>query len=193
MRAAILVLLCAAVATAAPKPKPGALVLVIDRSGSMQGAKLDAAKAAALAAFDALGAGDRIAVVTFDSEAKLWIPLAGTSDRKFIKTELDRIQAGGGTNIYPALKLAFETLKPLKAGHRHIILFTDGEAPSDGIAELLSDMRASNITASAVGVGDADRNLLAMIADAGEGRLYLIDDISALPKVFAKEVAAAMR
>jgi Mg-chelatase subunit ChlD len=193
MRVAFLVVMFAAVASAAPKvkPQPNGLVLLIDRSGSMQGPKLDAAKAAVLAAFDAVGAADRVAVITFDSEAKLHVPL--TSDRKSFKAAVDKIDAGGGTNIYPALKLAFDTLKPQKLAHRHVILFTDGEAPTDGIPELVSDMRASGITLSAVGVQGADRNLLVMIADAGNGRVYMIDDIAALPKVFAKEVAAAMR
>ena len=54
-------------------------------------------------------------------------------------------------------------------------------------------MRVSGITVSTVGVAGADRNFLAMIADAGDGRLYLVDDVAALPKIFAKEVAAAMR
>jgi Ca-activated chloride channel family protein len=59
----------AAVADAAPKRKPGAVVVVIDRSGSMQGPKLEAAKAAALATLDALAPDDQIAIVAFDSEA----------------------------------------------------------------------------------------------------------------------------
>src|SRR6185436_5762491 len=68
-----------------------------------------------------------------------------------------------------------------------------GEAPHDGIMELVSDMRASRITVSAVGVQGADRGLLSMIADAGEGRLYMVEDIGALPKIFMKETQEAQK
>ena len=54
-------------------------------------------------------------------------------------------------------------------------------------------MRASRITVSCVGVQGADRNMLAMIADAGDGRLYMVEDIGALPKIFMKETQEAQK
>jgi hypothetical protein len=76
---------------------------------------------------------------------------------------------------------------------KHVILMTDGEAPSDGIDELVGDMRASRITVSCVGVQGADRGLLGQIADKGEGRLYMVEDIGALPKIFMKETQEAQK
>jgi Mg-chelatase subunit ChlD len=194
MRLAIsLLVLACAIAGAAPKHRdPAAFVFVIDRSGSMKGAKLDAAKQAALAAVDALGPEDRVAIVVFDSEASVLVRLSRAADRKRIAQQLARLETGGGTNLLPALREAFETLKPVKAARRHVIVLTDGEFPTDGIAELAQDMRAERITISTVGVAGADRNALAMIADAGDGRLYMVD-ITALPKLFAKEVAESLK
>lgn len=191
MRAAILFLLVASVAAAAPKHKPGAVVLVVDRSGSMQGPKLEAAKEAILATVTQLAPDDQIAIVVFDSEASVLVPL--TKPNKAIAKDVAKLQAGGGTNLLPALQSAFDILKPLKLAHRHVILMTDGESPSDGIADLVKTMHDAGITASTIGVQGADRNLLAIIADGGNGRLYMIDDVGALPKIFMKEVASALR
>lgn len=170
-----------------------AVVLVIDRSGSMQGPKLEAAKESARATAEVLSANDYIAVVAFDSEAMKLVQPTRASNKMRISNDIARLQSGGGTNIYPGLKEAFEILQGINAKVKHVILMTDGEAPSDGIAELVQDMRASRITVSCVGVQGADRNLLSMIADGGDGRLYMVEDIGALPKIFMKETQEAQK
>jgi len=170
-----------------------AVVLVIDRSGSMQGPKLEAAKESARATAEVLSPNDYIAVVAFDSEAQIYVHPTRASNKMRISNDIARLQSGGGTNIFPGLKDAFEILQGINAKVKHVILMTDGEAPSDGIAELVQDMRASRITVSCVGVQGADRNLLSMIADAGDGRLYMVEDIGALPKIFMKETQEAQK
>lgn len=170
-----------------------AVVLVIDRSGSMQGPKLEAAKESARATAEVLSPNDYIAVVAFDSEAQVFVRPTRASNKMRISNDIARLQSGGGTNIFPGLKEAFEVLQSINAKVKHVILMTDGEAPSDGIAELVQDMRASRITVSCVGVQGAERNLLSMIADAGDGRLYMVEDIGALPKIFMKETQEAQK
>src|SRR3954469_7328590 len=110
-----------------------------------------------------------------------------------ISNDISRLQSGGGTNIFPGLKEAFDILQGINAKVKHVILMTDGEAPTDGLAELVQDMRASRITVSAVGVQGADRAMLSMIADAGDGRLYMVEDIGSLPKIFMKETQEAQK
>jgi Ca-activated chloride channel family protein len=170
-----------------------ALVLVIDRSGSMQGPKLEAAKESARVTAEVLSPNDYIAVVAFDSEAQVYVRPTRASNRMRISNDIARLQSGGGTNIFPGLKEAFEILQGTNAKVKHVILLSDGEAPSDGIAELVGDMRSSRITVSAVGVQGADRNLLSMITDTGEGRLYMVEDIGSLPKIFMKETQEAQK
>ncbi|HEX5059321.1 MAG TPA: VWA domain-containing protein, partial [Kofleriaceae bacterium] len=170
-----------------------ALVLVIDRSGSMQGPKLEAAKESARVTAEVLSPQDYIAVVAFDSEAQVYVRPTRASSKMRISNDIARLQSGGGTNIFPGLKEAFEILQGINAKVKHVILLSDGEAPTDGLAELVSDMRASRITVSAVGVQGADRNMLAMIADTGEGRLYMVEDIGSLPKIFMKETQEAQK
>jgi Ca-activated chloride channel homolog len=170
-----------------------ALVLVIDRSGSMQGPKLEAAKESARVTAEVLSPNDIIAVVAFDSESAVYVRPQRASNRMRISAEISRLQSGGGTNIFPGLREASEILQGINAKVKHIILLSDGEAPADGLVDLVSDMRAARITVSAVGVDGADRNLLSMITDAGDGRLYMVDDIGALPKIFMKETMEAQK
>ncbi len=169
------------------------IVLVIDRSGSMQGPKLEAAKESARATTEVLAPDDYIAVVAFDSEAQVFVRPQRAANKMRISTEISRLTSGGGTNIYPGLKEAFEVLQNINAKVKHVILMTDGEAPSDGIPELVQEMRGARITVSCVGVQGADKNLLSMIADAGDGRLYMVEDIGALPRIFAKETQEAQK
>ena len=170
-----------------------ALALVIDRSGSMQGPKLEAAKESARVTAEVLSSNDFITVIAFDSEAQIYVPMTRASNRMRISNDIARLNAGGGTNIYPGLKVAFEQLSAVNAKVKHVILMTDGEAPTDGLAELVGEMRSARITVSCVGVQGADRNMLAMISDAGEGRLYMVEDIGALPKIFMKETQEAQK
>lgn len=167
--------------------EPWAVVFVIDRSGSMKGAKLELAKEIARSAAEILAHNDMLGVVAVDFESALIGEVTLASNRMRISTEISRIQPGGGSNLYAGLKQSFEILQPVGAFVKHVIVLSDGQSPSDGVAELVHDMHAAGITVSAVGVQGADRNLLALIADAGAGRLYMAEDIGALPKLLITE------
>ncbi|MBZ0236284.1 MAG: VWA domain-containing protein [Deltaproteobacteria bacterium] len=170
-----------------------ALMLVIDRSGSMQGPKLEAAKESARVTTEVLSPNDVIGVIAFDSEAQVFVRPQRAANKMRISADIARLQSAGGTNIYPGLREAFELLQGVNAKVKHVILLSDGEAPYDGIVDLVQDMRAARITISAVGVSGADRNLLSLIADNGDGRLYMTDDIGALPRIFMKETTEAQK
>ncbi|MFN0252656.1 MAG: VWA domain-containing protein [Kofleriaceae bacterium] len=179
-------------AAASTKPPPSetlAVVLVIDRSGSMGGPKLEAAKEAARATVEVLAPGDTIAVVAFDTESYVVVPSQSASNKMRISTEVSQIVPGGGTNIYPGLKEAYAILGQARATRKHVILLSDGEAPYDGLLSLVKEMKAAGITVSSVGLAGADRTLLSGIADAGEGRLYMVADVGTLPRIFIKETA----
>ena len=70
-----------------------------------------------------------------------------------------------------------------------MVLLSDGEADTEGIEELVKAMRTAKITTTAIGIPGADRNLLNVIG----ARLYMVEDLGALPKIFLKEVREALR
>ena len=168
-----------------------AVMVVIDRSGSMSGQPIEVAKESARATVEVLSPSDLVGVLAFDTEPMSIVRLQRAANRQAISTAIGRLRAGGGTRIYPALREAYQILGPADAQVKHVILLSDGIAPYDGIAELTRDMRASGITVSAVGIGDADRDLLEMIVDNGGGRLYMTDDLAGLPRLFAQETLEA--
>lgn len=172
--------------------EPGALVLVVDRSGSMQGPRLEAVKAAAKAAVGAMHPDDLVSIVTFDSEANVAVQPVAAKQRADIGKHLDGVKAGGGTNILPGLERAKQVLAGIKLTKKHVIVLSDGQAPADGIEALVTGMHEGLITVSTVALGDeADEALLDLIAKAGGGRKYKVTDLKTLSQTFVKELGQA--
>jgi Mg-chelatase subunit ChlD len=171
-----------------------ALVLCIDRSGSMSGIKMELAKDAAKATTEILGNADLIGVVVFDSSARVLVRLQRAANRMRILNDIARLSAGGGTNIRPALQEAFNQLRGARAKVKHVILLSDGQSSYAGIEQLVDEMAGGRITVSAVGVGSgADQTLLQMIAERGGGRFYHTQDPRNIPKIFTKETTQVAR
>jgi uncharacterized membrane protein len=171
-----------------------AMSLLIDKSGSMAGEKMELAKDAAKATVEIMNSSDLISVIGFDSAPQSVVKMQRAANRSRILNDISRIQAAGGTNILAPLEEAFRELQPINARVKHVILLTDGEAPYSGIPELVDQMASAKITVSAVGVGaGADRRLLQMIAERGNGRFYFTQDASNVPKIFTKETSQVAR
>lgn len=171
-----------------------AMMLVIDRSGSMSGTKIEMARAAAAASIEMLGPQDYVGVIAFDDVPQTAIRLQSAASRARLIDEVNRISPAGGTAIFPALEEAFLQLAAQPARIKHVILLSDGQASWDGIAELVEAMRASSISVSSVAVGDgADRALLEMVAELGDGRFYGTQDPRDVPQIFIRETAEVAR
>jgi uncharacterized membrane protein/uncharacterized protein YegL len=177
------------------KDEPGvAMVLVIDRSGSMSGQPLEMAKAAAKATADTLSSDDLLEVIAFDSQPTKVVKMTAAKYRARIQNDIARIQAGGGTEIYSALDASYQSLTVTRARKKHVILLTDGQAPNNGIRDLTQAMVAEGITVSTVGLGGGvDESLLRMISDLGGGRFYKVMDPTQLPRVFTRETEMVSR
>lgn len=171
-----------------------AMVLVIDRSGSMSGLPIEMAKAAAKATADTLSSDDLLEVIAFDSSPTRVVRMTAAKHRARIQNDIARIQAGGGTEIFSALDAAYQSLTTTRARRKHVILLTDGQAPHNGIRDLVQAMAAEGITATSVGLGSGiDETLLRTISDLGGGRLYKVMDPQQLPRVFTRETEMVSR
>ena len=169
-----------------------ALIIVLDKSYSMVGPKLELSKEAAKAALDLLDLTHSFGLITFDDTPYVTVPLQLAIEKPRMNDFISRIIAGSQTNIYPALETAFQALADSEAEVRHIILLSDGKTYADDYEELVSLMSDSDITVSSVAVGqEADRELLANIAAWGKGRAYFIQDAERVPRIFIQETQIA--
>ncbi|MGH7328433.1 MAG: VWA domain-containing protein, partial [Polyangiaceae bacterium] len=171
-----------------------AMVLVLDRSGSMSGLPLEMAKAAAKATADTLASDDLLEVIAFDSQPTRIVKMTPAKHRARIQNDIARIQSAGGTEIFSALDAAYQDLTVTRARKKHVILLTDGQAPNNGIRDLVQAMVAEGMTVSTVGLGGGvDEGLLRMVSDLGGGRFYKVLDPQSLPRVFTRETEMVSR
>jgi Mg-chelatase subunit ChlD len=168
-----------------------ALALVIDRSGSMAGAKMELTKEAARATAEALPDADQIAVIVFDTSAQAIVRLQRAANRQRILGDIARISASGGTEIYAGLREAVDELLPARARKKHVIVLSDGVSQRNEEAlEMAEAAAAARITISTVGVGEgADQTVLKAMATRGGGRFYHTRDPASIPRIFSRETS----
>lgn len=167
-----------------------ALALVMDRSGSMSGPKLEFCKAAAVATAELLTAKDYLGVYAFDSAVTVVVPMSRVpaSGGAALAGAITGLTAGGGTNIQPGMVQARADLGSVKAKIKHMIVLTDGQTAGTGYEAMAAAMRAEGITISTVAVGgDASVPLLQGIAAAGGGQAYQTLDPASITRIFTQD------
>ncbi len=185
--------------------KKASLVFVLDASGSMgnetfflgkQMRKFNAALMAILPVHKQLKKGDRVAVVTFDTQPDLALPLTQDDDGSVLRGALANREGlaakepNGKTNIYPALRLALKLLEPGEEERiQHIILLSDGrQTIQDSIQ--LAEFKEAGVTVTTVATGTLpDRDRLKEIAGTTGGRYYEVSKFdSTLRDTFYREI-----
>jgi Ca-activated chloride channel family protein len=179
---------------------PVNLALVIDRSGSMSGYKLEQAKAAARHLVRQLRDPDRLAIVHYGSDVRtLPSAQATASGREKMIAWIDAIRDEGGTNIGAALSAAQGQLAGAQSDFKvsRMILISDGQ-PTEGMVDssqligLAKEIRTQGISLSAIGVGtDFNEDLMHALAEFGSGSYAYLRDASALATVFQKDLQQA--
>jgi Ca-activated chloride channel homolog len=165
-----------------------ALALVIDRSGSMSGQKIEICKAAAVASAELLTNKDSIGVYAFDSQVHEVVPMTKVTSISTIASQIALIGSGGGTNAYPGMVRAREELNRVKSKIKHMIVLTDGQTSGEGYQALASQCHAEGITISTVAVGaGAQVGLLQSIAAAGGGQSYVTMDPNSIVRIFTQD------
>jgi uncharacterized membrane protein/enamine deaminase RidA (YjgF/YER057c/UK114 family) len=165
-----------------------AVALIIDRSGSMAGEKLEMAKSAAIATAEVLGRNDFIGIYAFDSEAHVVVPMTRLTSVAAVAGQISAVASGGGTHLQPALEQARTALQRVKAKVKHMIILTDGQTSGGGYEALASQCRGEGMTISTVSIGEGSHvALLQAIASAGGGQSYSTMDASTMTRIFTQD------
>jgi Ca-activated chloride channel family protein len=190
-----------------PAP-PLNVCIVLDRSTSMQGEKMDIVKAAAIQVLRNLRPQDILSVVTFSDRAEVIIPAAYYQERSRLEAKIQMIQPGGATEIYQGLELgAKEIMRSVDSKRvNHIILLTDGQTYGDEqqCLALASKLAERGVGISGMGIGKEWNDIFldvlatrtggssAYMAQPQDIKRLLLEKFNALVQTYADDVSLSL-
>ena len=170
-------------------PQGTCVVLIIDKSSSMEGKKIELARLAAIGVVENLKPDDRVGVLIFDNSFMWDVPIRVADNKALIKREISGIIPDGGTQIAPALTEAYRKILPINAAYKHIVLLTDGISEEGDSLGLAKDAANNHVTISTVGLGqDVNRSYLEKIAITAKGKAYMLNEPAGLEQILLKDV-----
>jgi Ca-activated chloride channel family protein len=183
-------------ADGAPARAPRTLQVVLDRSGSMGGERLDAARQALAAVVARLDPRDAFGLVAFDDEVQVTIPAGRLGDKAAVAAAIGSLQPGGMTNLSGGyLRGLQEARRVAGSGGATLLMLSDGHANAgildhDRLEALAAGGRREGVTTATIGLGlDYDEALLAALATGGAGGSHFAIDGDAAGAAVAEEVA----
>ncbi|AUC62521.1 Ca-activated chloride channel-like protein (plasmid) [Cyanobacterium sp. HL-69] len=183
------------------------LGLVIDRSGSMHGDKMEYARQAAIYAVQQLSKGDvetvqgdRLSVTIYDDEVEVIIPSQIVTDKSNIIKRIEKIQPDGMTALYDGwLEGATQVSQHLQPEYlNRVILLSDGlanigETNPDVIGNSVHGLSQRGVSTTTMGIGDDfNEDLMQGMALSGDGNYYYIQNPDQLPSIFSAELQGIM-
>src|ERR1043166_6532461 len=170
-------------------PEGTAVVLIIDKSSSMEGRKIELARLGGIGGVENLPPIDSVGVLIFDNSFQWAVPMRKAEDRSTIEKLISGITPDGGTQIAPALSEAYQKILPQTAVFKHIVLLTDGISEEGDSMQLTKEALANHVTISTVGLGqDVNRAFLEKVATSAEGKSYFLNDPSGLEQILLRDV-----
>ena len=170
-----------------------ALAVIIDTSGSMGGEGVSLAKEVARLALKRLKPHDKAGIVEFYGGKRWAAPMQSAANSIAIQRSLNRLSAGGGTVMLPALEEAYYGMLNVRARTKHIIVLADGGVEEGNFESLLRRMADDGIQVSTVLVGPrAGSSFLAQLAGWGGGQFYSAPSRFQLPEIIAKQPSSSL-
>ncbi len=176
---------------------PVNLALVIDRSGSMGGDKIEKAREAALEAVRQLVADDIVSVIAYDSRVETLVPAQRVGNRRRLEEAIRSLEATGGTALYGGVVRGADEVRRFSEDGRYVnrvILLSDGQAnvgPSspEELGRLGASLMREGIAVTTIGLGlGFNEDLMTRLAQRSDGNTYFVEDSSDLPRIFAAEL-----
>jgi Ca-activated chloride channel homolog len=183
-------------ATAQKRP-PLNISLVLDRSGSMAGDKIEYAKRAAEFVVEQLSAEDMLSIVNYDDHIEVTSASGYVKNKEALKRKIEQLHDRGATNLTGGMLEGYlQTASTKKKGYvNRVLLLTDGLA-NTGVTEPSEIRRLvqkkydeEGIALSTFGLGaDYNEDLLTMLAETGRANYYFIGSPDKIPAIFASEM-----
>lgn len=174
---------------------PVNVALVIDRSGSMSGRKIERAKEAALRAIDRLGPDDVVSVVAYETTVRVLQPATKLTDRAVVERAIRRLEAGGSTALFAGVARGAAEVRKFLDRRRvnRVVLLSDGLAnvgpssPSD-LGRLGASLLEEGISVTTIGLGlDYNEDLMTALARASDGNHAFVEHADDLGRIFDLE------
>jgi uncharacterized membrane protein len=170
-------------------PEGTCVVLILDKSSSMEGRKVELARLAAIGVVYNLRPIDMVGVLMFDNSFHWAVPIRRAEEKILIKRVIAGIMPDGGTQIAPALQEGYRRILPVNAIYKHIVLLTDGISEEGESMSMAREAAMRQVTISTVGLGqDVNRTFLEKVATFAKGKSYFLTDPSGLEQLLLRDV-----
>jgi Ca-activated chloride channel family protein len=170
-------------------PEGTCVVLILDKSSSMEGKKMELARLAAIGVVENLRPIDLVGVLIFDNSFHWAVPVRRAEEKTLIKRVISGITADGGTQIAPALAEGYRRIQNARAIYKHIVLLTDGISEEGDSLSVAREAAQRQVTISTVGLGqDVNRPYLEKVATFARGKSYFLSDPSGLEQILLRDV-----
>jgi Ca-activated chloride channel family protein len=179
---------------------PVNIALVIDKSGSMSGEKIEKAKEAAIMAICRLNYNDIISVVLYDSTVNVLIPATKVSDKENIFQTIRDIKANGSTALFAGVSKGAEEMRKFLTSNRvnRMVLLSDGlanigpQSPTE-LGRLGASLIKDGISVTTIGLGTGyNEDLMTQLAYKSDGNHYFAEEASELAGVFDSDFGRAL-
>ena len=183
---------------AASTPAPLNLAIVLDRSGSMKGRRLENALSAARGMIHRLRDGDVVSVITYNTQTETVLPptTIDSLSRSRADGALSGVTAQGDTCISCGIDAGMAALRQRSGMVDRILLLSDGEATAGirdlgGFRRLADQARGMNCAISSIGVDvDYNEQVLSALALESNGKHHFAENASDVARAFDEELAS---
>ncbi|WP_372367542.1 VWA domain-containing protein [Candidatus Uabimicrobium sp. HlEnr_7] len=171
------------------------VAIVLDKSGSMDGEKIEKARKAAIIALECLNKNDIVSIVAYDDGAQVIVPATKAREKENIIRQINRIYADGGTALYAGVEKGAVEVRKFFSKNKvnRVILLSDGQAnvgprtPYD-LSALGERLVEEGISVTTIGLGlDYNEDLMVKLARSSNGNRYFARAANQLNIIFERE------